>query len=245
MSSDLSPERGSARREAAESRAARRTLLLAVVAIAAALVGAVVWAFDPAGHETTTESSGSSSVVDEIGPQPGTPLASYVTARQERLTEVEGRRAAVVSFTEYLTDDQAGRLLGSTVDVAARLIAIPGGEARRATSVVDERAAAVAEAKDQLHEIGALVPTVEDEAFAEFYRAELIRYREIVGAGGQDDIVFGALVVGRAADLRAIASQPGVRLVDVGDGSRFAADSVIRGLRPEESVTAGEPPFRP
>ncbi len=55
------------------------------------------------------------------------------------------------------------------------------------SAVSPERDAAVAEAKDQLREIGALVPTVEDETFAAFYRSELIRYREIVKAGTQDD----------------------------------------------------------
>ena len=236
MSSAGSPER--------EARAARRTLVLFVAAVAAVLVGAVIWVVDPGGHDTTSGSEGSSSVVDAIGPQPGTDLAAYVPARRQRLTEVEGRRAAVVSFTDYVTDDDVADLLGDAVDVVARLIALPGGEPRRATSVADDRAAAIAEAKAQLREISTLVPTVEDQDFAEFYRAELIRYREIVNAGAQDDVVFGALVVGRAADLRAIGSRTGVRLVDVGGGSRFADDSVVRGVRPEETVTAGDPPFR-
>ncbi len=238
MSSDVSPER-----DAAEGRAARRTLLLLVAAVAAALVGVVVWVVHP--EDGTSQHGDSSSIVDEIGPPPGTAVAAYITARRQRLTEVEGRRAAVVSFTDYVTDDEAATLLGGAVDVAAKLIALPGGEPRRAASVTEERDAAITEAKDQLREIGALVPTVEDPDFAEFYRSELIRYRTIVKAGTQDDIVFGALVVGRAGDLRAIGSRSSVRLVDVGDGSRFAADSVVRALRPEESDTAGEPPFRP
>ncbi len=239
MSSIASPEDDERR----SARVARRTLTLFVVAVAAVLIGVVVFLADPGGDATAGDPA--TSEVAAIGPRPGAELSAYLADRRQALTELDGRRLAVVSFAEYLDPRDAESAVGSDVDVTAWLVALPGAEPRSGGSVDEGRAATVTDARHQIEEIGALLPTVDDEDFAAFYRAELIRYRQVVDAAERPDVVFGAVVVGRVADLRAVGSRSAVRLVDLGGGTALATDAWVRGVRPEEAVTAGEPPFRP
>jgi hypothetical protein len=227
--------------------AARRSLTLFVVALAAALIGLIALASGLLDEDSadTTVTPDDDGAVREIGPDAGADVASYADERRQHLTEVEGRRVAVVSFTSYVDEPEAADRLADAVEVLSVLVAVPGGEVRIADSADEERAAAVAEAESQLEEISRLVNTVEDPEFASFYRAELIRYRKLLSAAEREDVVFGAVVQGRAGDLRALGARAGVRLVDVGDGAALADDARISGLRPEESITVGDPPFRP
>lgn len=251
MSSPNSPDalRGSPddQQEDQAFRSARRSLTLFVIAVAAAAVGVIALL-----SGLIDEDSGDSSVapvdpdaVTEVGPGAGEEVAPYADSRREQLTEVDGRRVAVVSFGSYLTEEDARDLVGDSVTVVSLLVAFPAEEPRVTESVPESRAMAVEEAESQLEEISGLVNTVEDPAFAEFYRAELIRYRKVITRADGDDVVFGAVVRGRAGDLRALAARAGVRLVDPADGAVLAEDARISGLRPEESITVGDPQFRP
>ena len=251
MSSPNSPDAPRAapddRTEDQEFRSARRSLMLFVIAVAAAVVGgiALLSGLIADDSDDNTVALGDPDEVGEIGPGPGQEVAPYADARRDQLTEVEGRRVAVVSFGSYLTDDDARELIGDSVDVVSLLVAFPADEPRVTPSVRESRDVTLEEAGSQLDEISGLVNTVEDPEFAEFYRAEMLRYRKVVAEADRDDVVFGALVRGRAGDLRALAAQAGVRLVDPADGAVLAEDARIFGLRPEESITVGDPQFRP
>jgi hypothetical protein len=48
-----------------------------------------------------------------------------------------------------------------------------------------------------------------------------------------------------ASALRALVDAEGVRLVDVAHGPEPAPSATFRGLRPEETQTAGTPDLRP
>lgn len=238
MSSPVSPD--------SDLRAARRTLTLFVVALAVAAVALVVLlsgVVDEEAGDTTVGAGGEGTVV-AIGPESGVDAAAYVDARRERLTKVEGPRAAVVSFTDYVAETEVADRLGDAVEPRQLLVALPDDEPRVVETVQAARDVAVADAESQLEEIAGLVNTVDDEEFAAFYRQEMLRYRELLDGAGRDDVVFGAVVVAGASDLRAVASRAGVRLVDVGAGDDLADDAILIGLRPEESLTTGEPQFR-
>lgn len=243
MSSTSSPDTGPDR----ELHAARRSLVLFVLALAAAAIGLVVLLSGWADEDAADTRVGVDAVesAEAIGPDAGVAVADYVDRRRAHLNEVEGRRAAVVSFTAYVTEDEVPGLSGESLDEVAVLMALPGDSVRVTSSVRESRDRAVDDARAQVDEIAQLVPTVEDEEFASFYRAELVRYREVIDEAARHDVVFGAVVVGRAGDLRGLASRAGVRLVDVGETAEVPDADAIAGLRPEESLTTGEPPFRP
>lgn len=231
-----------------ELRAARRTLILFAVAVVAAVIGLAV-ALTSGSDPSTLDAGDTSSPIDgsssTVGPAPGTAVGGYAAERRAHLTDIEGRRTAVVSFREYLDTDAVDDLVDGLARVRAVLVALPGDEPRLGRSVEPLRRTALAEAESQLEEIGSLAPTVEDEEFAAFYRSELIRYRQVVASADRADIVFAVVVSGRAADLRALASRSVVRLVDVVEREVPLDASSVTGLRPEEVVTAGEPRFRP
>ena len=216
---------------------ARRTLAFFVVALLTLAAGVVVTLLDEDADDPARSAP--------AGPAPGTDVASYLQDRRERLTEVEGVREAVVSFDRYRTRDEAESLLEAT-EVSAFLVALPRDEPRVTTDIAGLRASVRTIAEEQIAEIEPLVPTVDDPAFAEFYRAELLRYRAILSGSSTPDVVFGAVVRAPASRLRALASRPGVRLVDLAPGPAGPVDaSRVRGLRPEETLSAGRPRFRP
>ena len=220
-----------------ETTAARRTLAFFVVAVLTLVAGLAVALVGDDAERTAAPRRG------PAGPEPGADVVSYVDSRRERLAEVEGDHAAVVSFVAYLDPEEAREVLGA-VEVSALLVALPRDEPRVTSDVDETRAAVRSLAKGQIAEIEPLVPTVEDADFAAFYRAELLRYRAILAGLSRPDVVFGAVVQARASELRGLASRPAVRLVDLA-GSLDADPSLARGLRPEETLTAGRPRFRP
>ena len=99
-------------------------------------------------------------------------------------------------------------------------------------------------------EIAALLPTIEDpdDPFIATYTEDLARLdAQLAGLDPAGDLVFGLDVRGSADALRALATRPEVRLLDVGGGDGADPDDLAtyRGLRPEETTTAGTPPARP
>lgn len=223
-----------------------RLLLRAVAALVLFLLAAGIGfalARDEEVVDTVTAGDGSPALEKGIiGPLPGATLDAYERSARRRLSQADGKRSAVVSFRRYLTEAEAReKAPGAT----ALLVAAPSGSPRMVTDVglwaAEERAAA-AEERDELE---ALIPTVDDPAFATQYRRDIVRLERLldrIDPGGR--IVYGVVVEGDAVELRALAKDGAVRLVDV---SRPDAGEIttFRGLRPEETEVANEPPTRP
>ncbi|MDE0803475.1 MAG: hypothetical protein OSA99_09140 [Acidimicrobiales bacterium] len=235
-------------------RAARRTLGLFAVAVAAVVAGFVLVLTGSRGDDGAVTIAGDADPTDEaagddagdgrIGPTPGQDVERYLADRRAALESVEGRRVAVVSLTGYSSVDTVEDLLDD-LELDRYLVALVGGEPIETRSVDEAFADVVADAEMQLAELEQLAPTVEDPEFAEFYSDEIERYQRILDSADGGDVVFGVVVVGTVANLRGLGSRASVRLVDVGDSSRVDQGVLVRGIRPEESATIGEPPFRP
>lgn len=247
MSDPGSPE--APPREAAtdpDAAAARRTLVLFGVAVAAAILGLAVVVLGTGGDDVVERDD--AAPIADLGPRPGADLERHQAEAAESLAEAGGRRAAIVSFTEYVDEADARAVLGldddPSVELRGWLVALPGGDPDVTTDIDRFREAAVAGAEDQLVEIERLLPTVDDADFAEFYEDELVRYRALIDQADAAP-VFGAVVIAEASDLRALASQGAVRSVDVGPSDDIADGAVVRGIRPEETRTGGEPLVRP
>lgn len=188
-----------------------------------------------------------------IGPLPGQPVEPYIQARTTELSRVDGDgdRVAVVSFAEYVTGAGARDALGAggdDVEIEAMVVAAPGGEPA-AVAPAGVRAWAEAErerAVEERAELERLLPTVDDPDFARTYREDVARLtaleRDVDAAG---DVVFAVVVVAPARVLHRIAEHDGVRLVDVGRGADVPDRDEVSALRPEESVKAGQPRYRP
>ncbi len=226
-----------------EARAARRTLVLAVVAVLAVVVAAA----SLLGGDPEPVEPGDPGAVVVLGPTAGAPVNAYVEGAARALAGTEGRRVAVASLDRYLTLEEVRALVdGDELDLVAVALALPGG----ASTVVDpgevddEVARQVADAETQVAEVEALLPTVDDPEFADFYAAELRRYRALV-ARADAAAVHGAVVRGPAPALRALASRPVVRAVEPGAGDALVRDAVVTALRPEETDAAGTPDVRP
>lgn len=234
-------------------RSARRTLAFFVVALMAVIAGFILVLSGNRGDDGAVTIAGGPDPADEdvddagvgrIGPTPGQDVERYVADRRAALESVEGRRLAVVSLTGYSSVDTVEDLL-EDLDLDRYLVALVGGEPLETRSVDDAFADVVADAEMQLSELEQLAPTVEDPEFAAFYEDEIERYRRILDSADGGDVVFGMVVVGTAADLRALGSRASVRLVDVSDSTQVDGGVPARGVRPEETATIGEPPFRP
>ena len=182
----------------------------------------------------------------QVGPAPGTDLAGYVSARKAALAANREERLAVVSFAKYSTQAQVKTLLGAT-PVVALLVAPPG----TAPAVVSGDLAAwsreqTAATQSERDEIKKLIPTVDDPAFKTFYTQEVTRLEKALKAFDPNSaMVFGVVVKAPAAALQALGAKAEVRLVDPADTATPTKDPVFRGLRPEETAKANEPPLRP
>jgi hypothetical protein len=182
----------------------------------------------------------------EVGPRPGTEVAGYISTRKAALAANTEERVAVVSLAKYSTQAQVKTLLGATPVVA--LLVAPVGTA---PAVVTGDLAAWA--KDQTaanqserDEIKKLIPTVDDPAFKTFYTQEVARLDKTLKAFDPNStMVFGVVVKAPAAALQALGAKAGVRLVDLADTATPTKDPVYRGLRPEETAKANDPPLRP
>ena len=177
-----------------------------------------------------------------VGPLPGATLDAYERSAGRRLSEARGRQTAVVSFSRYLTEGDARQVVPNAT---ALLVAAPHGSPRLTGDLAawaeEERAAAEAEKA----ELESLIPTVDDPAFATQYRRDIDRLERLLERiDPQGRIVFGAVVEEDAAELRLIAKDGAVRLVDVAlaDAGEI---TTFRGIRPEERDVANEPPTRP
>lgn len=230
------------------SRSVERSLFL--VALGLVLVGFAVALYvssdradDPVEDVPGMEDS-TSDADAVIGPESGTPLEAYVAERISALDDAEGRRVAIVSFSEYLTEEEAVTLLADA-EIGVLMVAFPAGDPTATSHLEDLRAELVAEAQEQLPELRSILPTVEDPEFEEFYAAEIDRYEKILASGNTPEVVYAAIIRSDASDLRNLAADDAVRLVDVGDSDVVTHGAALSGLRPEETNFAGDPATRP
>lgn len=180
------------------------------------------------------------------GPLNGADVATYSEGRRRALGEARGRWAAVVSLRDYVTEADFARLYGK-LDVKAKLVATAGGEPELVTGSLSSWAGdARAAAEEERKQLQSMLSSTEDASFKDQFRADIQRLDQLLAAlDPAKPVVFGFVVSASADELRALAAKAEIRLVDIfarrvpGDVSR------LRGLRPEETVKAGEPRTRP
>jgi hypothetical protein len=218
-------------------------LVLFVFAVGVALV-LVRGQGDGGGSADDDTVSSSSAPLDSAGPLVGADLSAYVAQRRQVLATLTGSATAVVSFASYRTADATRQLLGG-LEIRALLAAVPGGTPAVVTGdvpswVAKQRADATAE-RDNLQQ---MLRDTKDPDFAAQFRVDVARLTELLAhLDPNGAVVFGAVVEGRAAALRALTARS--RLVDVVGRTPPAPLSGLHGLRPEEAVKAGDPPTRP
>jgi hypothetical protein len=182
----------------------------------------------------------------QVGPAPGTELAGYVAARKAALAANREERLAVVSLAKYSTQAQVKTLAGTNPVVA--LLVAPAGTAPAVVTgdLAVWAKAQTASTQTERDEIKKLIPTVDDPAFKTFYTQEVARLDKALKTFDPNSaIVFGVVVKAPAAALQALGAKAEVRLVDLADTATPTKDPVFRGLRPEETTKANEPPLRP
>jgi hypothetical protein len=187
-----------------------------------------------------------SPVVTDLGPQLGVDLAGYIQNRRAAVAATHDDRVAVVSMVKYSTEAQARALAGS-LPVLALLVAPPGVAPAMVTTDLATWAKSQTDAtRTEQDEIKKLLPTVDDPAFKTFYQSEIDRLTKALKNFAPDGaIVFGVVVRAPAAALQALNARADVRLVDVGATAQADPKATYRGLRPEETVKANDPPLRP
>lgn len=181
-----------------------------------------------------------------VGPAPGTELPGYVSARKAVLAANREERLAVVSLAKYSTQAQVKTLVGTNPVVA--LLVAPAGTAPAVVTgdLAVWAKAQTATTQSERDEIKKLIPTVDDPAFKTFYTQEVTRLDKALKAFDPNSaMVFGVVVKAPAAALQALGAKAEVRLVDLADTATPTNDPVFRGLRPEETAKANEPPLRP
>jgi len=186
---------------------------------------------------------------ESIGPLSGRDLAQYQFERKRVLRTATGTRAAVVSLASYMKEADARRLVEG-LQVHSLLVAPPGGTPSVVTGGLDAWAQkARQDAASERTEWERLLPTydpAEEKDFIDDAKAQIARLQKVEQAANAGaDMVFGVVVVAPAAELRRIGDTTGVRLVDLGTGATVPPPSRLRGLRPEEIATAGDPLTRP
>lgn len=182
----------------------------------------------------------------QVGPAPGTELPAYFTARKAALAANREERVAVVSLAKYSTQAQVKTLLGANPVVA--LLVAPAGTAPAVVTgdLAAWSKAQTAATQSERDEIKKLIPTVDDPAFKTFYTQEVTRLDKALKAFDPNSaMVFGVVVKAPAAALQALGAKTEVRLVDLADTATPTKDPVFRGVRPEETAKANEPPLRP
>ena len=239
-----------------DERAARRTVRFLAVGLFVAVAGVAVFlTLNAIRGDGSSRSGGRPRVVEtvttlpppaEVGPAPGTEVAAYVTARKAALAANAEERVAVVSLAKYSTQAQAKALAGTNAVVA--LLVAPAGTGPAVVSGdlaawTKEQTAATTAERD---EIKKLIPTVTDAAFKNFYTAEVARLdKALKNFAPTSAMVFGMVVKAPAAALKTLGARAEVRLVDLAPTAAPAPDTIYRGLRPEETAKANEPPLRP
>ena len=108
---------------------------------------------------------------------------------------------------------------------------------------VDQQKSRAKADRDQTAE---LLKTVDDPEFKAFYQSEVARLTRLLdGIKPGAPLVFAVVVRGVVPQLQSLASQPGVRLVDVGPSGKASGQAEYHGLRPEEVARVNDTAPRP
>lgn len=187
--------------------------------------------------------------VTEVGPQLGADLAAYADARHEVLAQLEGDEVlrAVVSFHEFVT--VADLPVPDGVRTERLHVTLPGeGEPRvlRAEGARETLRTLFADGQDALdEEIGdleeLLAEDLGDPEFEQDFASELTRLQQLRASVSDDaPVVFAAVVVATAADLRDLVATPQVRLVDVAGPPERTRDTRFVGVQPDPERASTE-----
>lgn len=230
--------------DVAEDRLARRALLLFAAGLVVVGLGGLAYVLLWGGSADGPTLA--ASATQEIGPLPGAEISAYTKERTAALDQASGERLAVVSLAAYADEARARAAVGS-LTVTGLLAAPPGAAPSAVTGSLAEWAdAQSAVSKEERNELVTLLPTVDEPQFRDFYAAEVERLNKVIeGVSPNGPLVFAVVVRAPAEALRKLINQPGVRLVDIGSGPELADGAAVRGLRPEETAKADDPPTRP
>jgi hypothetical protein len=227
----------------------RRQLLIAMAALVAFLLCAGVAVAVSRSDDSGDPGVGSPEdalIGTGTGPLAGTELATYTAGRERALADAKGRWAAVVSLRNYATQDDFAKAFES-LGPEATLVATEGGEPEVVTGDLKEWAAKVrADAEEERKQLQSMVATTEDKAFKDQFNADIDRLGKLLAnLDPAKPVVFGFVVTASAGELRQLAGRAEVRLIDI-VGRRPPSSLVhLRGVRPDETVKAGEPRTRP
>lgn len=223
-----------------------RRLILRTVAAALAVVAAGSFAvLSTRDRDSESGDQVVESPADAIGPPAGTPLATYRARRAAALQAVEGRRVAVVSFTRYRDEPEARAALRD-VRVVRLLVAARGGEPAVVTGSLERWVETTARTLAEEREALTAMLDTDDPAFRAQFTEDIRRIDAVrAGLDARGPIVFGAVVEAGGDELRALARTPPVRLVDVGATTKLPDAARTTGVRPEETIRAGQPRERP
>ncbi|HVF73688.1 MAG TPA: hypothetical protein VM938_01460 [Acidimicrobiales bacterium] len=229
---------------------ARRMVVRAVAALIAFVLAAglaVVLRDADQDADDVVADAGAEPALAGGPPLAGTDVPGYVVRRRAALARMDGKVVAVVSFSQYVDEPEARRLVDG-VRVRGLLVAAPGGSPSVVTGGLErwaeeERAAAEQERAD----LERLAKETDDPAFVAQFQADQARLAGLLGRLDPDGaVVFGVVVEGDVGDLVALSGRTGVRLVDpMARGVDGDELSGLGGLRPEETARAGDPPQRP
>lgn len=229
---------------------ARQMILRAMAALVAfvlcAGIALAVTRSDDSADDSAVVSTEAALTGTGTGPLAGTDVATYMEGRNRALQEARGRWVAVVSFRDYIAEEQFEARYES-YDVKAKLVAALAGVPDVVTGSLDQWAArARDEAKEERRQLASMRETTDDKGFQDQFAADIERLGQFLDRlDPNEPVIFGMVVSASADELRALADRPEIRLVDI--IGRRAPEQLdrLRGLRPEETVQAGEPRTRP
>lgn len=206
----------------------RRAGIATAVVLFAVLIVVLGWAIPPRAAIIAT---------DRLGPEGGEPIAQYLTRAQKSLEGSDsGEHWALMSFSPGITADRIPEFTGGlrisqveyhvSVDrVATPILAIgvPAGDAAAVSSI--KAAAGQVET----------TPTFDDRS---------ARVKKLVAArlNANCPCVVGVVLQGTLAQLRNLASHPGVRAVEALPADAPAGVFAVSPLLPEQLDTASPTP---
>lgn len=238
-----------------DEESVRRLVLLAVSALIAFVLAAgialAITRNDESRGGGAVRAGDVGSVEDALigtgtGPLAGTDVATYQAGRERALGEASGKWAAVVSMGDYMTQEAFTAEFGAYQPEAV-LVATAGGEPEVVTGDVKDWAEqARTAAETERRELESMLATSDDKAFKAQFKSDIDRIGKLLeNLDPARPVVFGFVVSGTTAELRRLDARPDVRLVDIVARKLPSSLTYLRGLRPEETVRAGEPRTRP
>lgn len=239
--------------ESVDEESVRRLVLRSLSALVAFVLAAgialAVSRADSAGDDDPGLASTNEALVGTgTGPLDGTDVATYTDGRGRALAEAQGRWVAVISLRDYVTEQDYTRIYGSFSPRAA-LVATAGGESDVVTgNLASWTTTAKSEAEEERTQLQSMAATTDDKSFKDQFNADIARLDKLLAnLDAAKPIVFGFVTTASANELRALAGRPEVRLVDIVGRRDPSASALarVRGLRPEETVRAGQPRTRP